>query len=72
MADRGNHRVRKVTSAGAVTTLAGKGGDGSDDGTSAAATFSSPTAVGIGAGERHSLKACAARRGSPERAEALG
>ncbi len=40
--DQGNHRLRAVTLAGRVTTLAGSGRAGSDDGERAAATFDRP------------------------------
>jgi hypothetical protein len=46
VADADNHTIRKVTSAGLVSTLAGSAGNaGSDDGTGGAARFSSPSAV---------------------------
>ena len=53
--DRGNHRIRKVSPSGAVTTLAGSGtGSGSAvgafaDGTGSAASFSSPMGVAVDA-----------------------
>ena len=52
VADTGNSTIRKVTSSGAVTTLAGSpGSPGSTDGIGAAAQFSLPTGVAIdGAG----------------------
>jgi sugar lactone lactonase YvrE len=40
--DRENHRIRKITLDGAVTTLAGTGTAGSDDGALAEATFNKP------------------------------
>ena len=39
VADTYNNTIRKVTSAGVVTTLAGAGGGGSNDGTGSAARF---------------------------------
>jgi sugar lactone lactonase YvrE len=49
VADSGNQVIRKVTSAGVVTTFAGTGGTGSDNGPAASATFNSPTGVAIDA-----------------------
>jgi len=46
--DYGNHTVRKVTSDGVVTTLAGSGGNpGSADGTGSAARFNLPNMVAV-------------------------
>jgi sugar lactone lactonase YvrE len=46
--DTGNHTIRKITSAGVVTTLAGMAGvAGSADGTGAAARFDHPSGVGV-------------------------
>ncbi len=51
VADCGNHRIRKITSAGTVSTLAGSGASGSDDGAGSAAAFCSPSGVAVdGAG----------------------
>jgi hypothetical protein len=48
VADTGNDTIRKVTSGGTVTTLAGSAGlSGSADGTSSAALFSSPRGVAV-------------------------
>jgi sugar lactone lactonase YvrE len=48
VADNGNHTIRKITSAGIVTTFAGTAGSfGSADGTGAAARFNYPTGVAV-------------------------
>jgi sugar lactone lactonase YvrE len=48
VADTANNTIRKITSAGAVTTLAGTGGtSGSTDGTGPAGLFSSPYGVAV-------------------------
>jgi hypothetical protein len=48
VADEGNHRIRKITSGGVVTTLAGGGSEGSyADGTGANARFLSPVGVAL-------------------------
>jgi sugar lactone lactonase YvrE len=48
VADAGNHTIRKITSAGAVTTLAGTVGEtGSTDGSETAARFDSPYGVAV-------------------------
>jgi hypothetical protein len=49
VADSGNHRIRKISPAGVVTTLAGTGTQGFLNGTAAAAQFSSPTSVAVDA-----------------------
>ncbi len=48
VADSGNHRIRKITSAGVVSTLAGSGVSGSvDNTTGTAATFNVPSGVAV-------------------------
>lgn len=48
VADTDNHLVRKISAAGAVTTLAGKVGVcGNEDGTGSAASFCRPTSIAV-------------------------
>jgi sugar lactone lactonase YvrE len=47
VADAENNRIRLVTLAGVVTTLAGSGSPGSTDGTGTGASFASPTGVAV-------------------------
>lgn len=47
IADTNNHRIRKMTPAGEVTTLAGTGAVGKDDGPALEATFYGPVGVTV-------------------------
>ena len=47
VADSSNNKIRKVTSAGVVTTFAGSGSYGSTDETGTAASFDNPTGVAV-------------------------
>lgn len=47
VADYYNHAIRKITAAGAVTTLAGKGTPGADDGTGTSASFRQPAGLAV-------------------------
>jgi serine/threonine protein kinase, bacterial len=49
VADTDNHRIRKITAGGEVSTLAGSGLPGSADGTGAAASFNFPHGVAVDA-----------------------
>lgn len=50
VADFGNNTIRKVSSGGVVTTLAGRAGiSGNADGTGGAAAFSGPNGIAVGA-----------------------
>jgi serine/threonine-protein kinase len=49
VADSFNHKIRKITSAGVVTTLAGSGVAGAVDATGTAASFSNPSGVTVDA-----------------------
>lgn len=50
VADRNNHKIRKITSAGVVTTFAGAGTSGSANGTGTGASFNLPLGVAADAG----------------------
>jgi sugar lactone lactonase YvrE len=47
VADARNNKIRKITSAGIVTTFAGSGSPGAADGTGTAATLNYPTGIAI-------------------------
>ncbi len=47
VADQSNHLIRKITSAGVVSTLAGNGGPGRADGVGTAASFNFPRNVAL-------------------------
>ncbi len=48
VADTGNHRIRKITTGGVVSTIAGTGGTAHVDGPGASAEFNSPRGIAIG------------------------
>ncbi len=49
VAESGNYSIRKITPAGAVTTLAGSGSPGNSNGTGSAASFHIPTSTAVDA-----------------------
>lgn len=52
ISDFGNRRIRRMTSDGAVTTIAGTGASGSTNGTGDVATFTQPTGISVDRGGR--------------------
>ena len=49
VAESGNYSIRKITPAGAVTTLAGSGSPGNSNGTGSAASFNAPSTTAVDA-----------------------
>lgn len=47
VADSGNNLIRKITPGGAVTTIAGSGSRGANDGTGKAASFNTPAGIAV-------------------------
>jgi len=47
VSDQQNHRIRRITAGGVVTTLAGSGSAGSSNGTGTGASFSSPIGLAL-------------------------
>jgi hypothetical protein len=50
VADYNNQRIRKITTAGVVTTLAGQTTPGTTDGTGTNARFNGPTGIAVTSG----------------------
>ena len=49
--DQGNHKIKKITPGGVVTTFAGNGNTGNQNGTGVNARFSSPVGIAIDAND---------------------
>lgn len=74
VADGGNHRIRKISPSGNVTTFAGSGVRGSANGTGTAAQFNYPTGIALdGSGNAYVAdnNNCAIRKISPAGAVTL-
>ena len=79
VADRVNHRIRKITTSGVVSTLAGSGTSGNADGTGTSAKFYYPSGVAVdGAGNvyvgdynNHSIRKITLSAGSAETTETI-
>lgn len=68
VADADNHKIRKVSSAGVVTTFAGSGAIGSQDGVGTAASFKQPYGIAVDAAGNvyvADLEACLVRKITP-------
>jgi serine/threonine-protein kinase len=66
VADRGNHRIRRVAPGGVVSTLAGSGAGAFADGAGTAASFHSPSGLAVDVGGN----LCVCVRPKPRRANA--
>ncbi len=53
VADSGNNKIRKITPAGDVSTVAGTGAIGATDGPAATASFATPKSVSTDAAGKH-------------------
>jgi serine/threonine protein kinase, bacterial len=65
VADGDNHKIRKISSAGVVTTLAGSGAIGSQEGVGIAASFNQPYGIAVDAAGNvyvADLQACLVRK----------